>query len=819
MRARARGLFAIVLPATTAMAVIVSGAPPAQAASPGIISTVAGGPGRGLEHNVSQEANWVATAPDGSVYVSDVQGVVREFNDTSTWERAIAGVGVATGYGGDGGLATRARLGLLGGLALDKDQNVLVADNSNNRVRMIAATSGTFYGIAMTAGDIYTVAGDGSIGFSGDGGPATSAELSGPQSVAAGAAGNLVISDTDNERVRVVAAASGTFYGIAMTAGDIYTVAGDGRFGFAGDRGPATSAELADPQGVTVDPAGNLIIADSFNDRIRVVAATSGTFYGIAMTAGDIYTVAGDGTAAFAGDGGPATAAELYFPNATAVDGAGNLVIADYFNNRIRVVAAKSGTFYGQAMTAGDIYTVAGTGNPGFSGDGGPATAANLGFPSSVAVDRAGNLVISMPYTGRVRVVAVKSGTDYDQAMTAGDIYTVAGTGLLFESGNTGKTLNAELSSPSSIAVDPSGSGAGNYALLDYGEVRLVAAGSGTFFGQSMSAGRIYGIAGNGRPGYTGDGGPATAARVGAPPGGVAFDGAGNVLLADAANNRIRVIAATSGTFYGQSMTRADIYTVAGDGTAGFSGDGGPAAGAELNSPDSVTADANGNTVIADTGNNRVRVVAAASGTFYGVTMTAGHIYTVAGTGSAGFSGDGGPATAAMLRTPTSVVTDAAGNLVIADSGNNRIRVVAAASGTFYGVTMTAGGIYTVAGNGTYGFAGDGGPATAAELRDPLGVSVDGFGNLLIADTSNERVRLVAAASGTYYGQAVTAGDIVTVAGKGTLGFYGDSGPATSARLDYPEAAGVDASGNLLIVDSGNGRVREVTGQARQVNG
>src|SRR5216684_3528383 len=145
MRARARGLFAGMLPAAVAAAAIVSGAPPAQAAGPGTISTQAGGPGRGLVHNVAQEANWVATAPDGSVYVSDVQGVVRQFSDTSTWERAIAGVGVAIGYGGDGGLATRARLGYLGGVGLDQDQNVLVADTLNNRVRLIAATSGTFY--------------------------------------------------------------------------------------------------------------------------------------------------------------------------------------------------------------------------------------------------------------------------------------------------------------------------------------------------------------------------------------------------------------------------------------------------------------------------------------------------------------------------------------------------------------------------------------------------------------------------------------------------------------------------------------------------
>jgi hypothetical protein len=818
MRTRARGLFAGMLPAAAAMMAIVCGAPPAEGAtSPGVISTQAGGPGRGLVHNVAQEANWVATAPDGSVYVSDVQGVVRQFNDTSTWEKAIAGVGVATGFGGDGGLATRARLGDLGGVGLDQDQNVLVADTSNDRIREIAAMSGTFYGVTMTAGHIYTVAGDGLTGFAGDGGPATSAQLSHPGAVTVDGAGNLVISDTGNGRIRLVAATSGTFYGKPMTAGHIYTVAGGGTGGL-GDGGPATAAGLADPAGVTVDSAGNLIIADSFNNRVRVVAATSGTLYGVAMTAGDIYTVAGTGTAAFSGDGGPATSAELFFPNATAVDSAGNLIIADFDNYRVRVIAATTGTFYGRAMIAGDIYTVAGTGNTGFSGDGGPATAANLSIPSSVAVDRSGNLVISLPYVGRVRVVAVKSGTFYDQQMTAGDIYTVAGNGLIFESGNTGKALDAETDAPSSIAVDGSGNGAGNYALFDYGEVRLVAANAGTFFGQAMSPGRIYGIAGNGRPGYTGDGGPATTARVGQPPGGVAFDGSGNLVIADAGNNRIRVVPAASGTFYGQAMTLAHIYTVAGNGTTGFAGDGGPAASAELNAPGAVTVDAAGNLVIADTHNNRIRVVAATSGTFYAQAMIAGDIYTVAGNGSSGYSGDGGPATAAALNVPASVAIDSAGNLVIADSENNRIRVVAASSGTFYGQAMTAGDIYTVAGNGTFGFAGDAGPATAAEMRDPTGVTVDGSGNLLISDSLNQRVRLVAVTSGTYYGTAVTGGDIVTVAGNGVAGFRGDSHQASSAELNSPQATAVDGSGNLLIVDTGNGRVREVIGQLPAAN-
>src|SRR5206468_7471622 len=161
-------------------------------------------------------------------------------------------------------------------------------------------------------------------------------------------------------------------------AKDIYTVAGNGTSGYTGDGGPATAAELNAPGSLAVDGSGNLVIADAGNNVIRVVAETSGTFYGQAMTAGDIYTVAGNGTPGFAGDGGPATSGELSTPGQVAVDGSGNLVIADFGNSRIRVVAAASGTFYGQAMTAGDIYTVAGNGTAGFSGDQGAATAAKL---------------------------------------------------------------------------------------------------------------------------------------------------------------------------------------------------------------------------------------------------------------------------------------------------------------------------------------------------------------------------------------------------------------------------------------------------------
>jgi hypothetical protein len=672
---------------------------------------------------------------------------------------------------------------------------------------VVAAATGTFYGQAMTAGDIYTVAGNGGFGFSGDGGPATSAELHHPHAITVDGAGNLVIGDTDNERVRVVAAATGTFYGQAMTAGDIYTVAGDGTEGFSGDGGPATSAELAGPLRVAVGTGGNLLIADVDNERVRVVAAATGSFYGQAMTAGDIYTVAGAGSRGFSGDGGPATSAELDFPAGLAVDGAGNLVIGDTGNERVRVVAAATGSFYGQAMTAGDIYTVAGDGTEGFSGDGGPATAAELGNMSAVTVDGAGNLVIAD--IGRVRVVAAATGSFYGQAMTAGDIYTMAGTGGPGFSGDGAQAARAQLHGPEGVASD----GAGNMVIADAGNnrVRVVAAATGTFYGKAMTARDIYTVAGAGGPGFSGDGARATRAELNGP-GDVALDAAGNLVIADTGNNRVRVVAAATGTFYGKPMTAGDIYTVAGGGTAGL-GDGGPGTGAELSTPGAVAVDGAGNLVIADSDDNRVRVVAARTGSFYGKAMTAGDIYTVAGNGTEGFSGDGGPATKAELSVAGSVAVDGAGNLVIADTGNNRLRVVAARTGTFYGKAMTAGDIYTVAGNGTDGSSGDGGPAAKAGLGDVGGVTADGTGNLVISDQDgfSQRIRVVAARTGSFYGQAMTARDIYTIAGGATAGFSGDGGAATAAELYQPVGLALDNAGNLVIADSGNNRVRMVT--------
>jgi hypothetical protein len=283
---------------------------------------------------------------------------------------------------------------------------------------------------------------------------------------------------------------------------------------------------------------------------------------------------------------------------------------------------------------------------------------------------------------------------------------------------------------------------------------------------QSGYTGIIGTVAGSGTPGSSGDGGLATAAQLNRPTG-VAVDSLGNFYFADYSNFRIRKVSAAG-----------VISTVAGNGTAGFSGDGGLATAAQLDRAIDVAVDSLGNLYIADSNNNRIRKVSAT-----------GIISTVAGSGTAGFNGDGGLATAAQLNGPVDVAVDALGNLYVADANNNRIRKVSA-----------AGIISTVAGNGTAGFGGDGGLATAAQLNGPQFGAVDALGNLYIADFGNKRIRKVSA-----------AGIISTVAGNGTTGFSGDGGLATAAQLDRPQCVAIDAAGTLYIADFGNNRVRKVT--------
>ena len=333
---------------------------------------------------------------------------------------------------------------------------------------------------------ITTVAGAGGAGFTGDNGQATSAELNLPKGVAIDAAGNMYIVDESNSRIRKV-----------NTSGVITTIAGTASYGFNGDNGPATAATLYTPAGMSIDAAGNLIIADEDNFCIRKI-----------NTAGIITTIAGmGGSAGFTGDGGQATAAKLIRPYAAQYDAAGNLYITDTQNNRIRKV-----------NTSGIITTIAGNGTAGFAGDNGQATAAELNGPDALAFDPAGNLYIADVANIRIRMVN-----------TAGIISTYAGTGVAGYNADGIAATAAQLNNPCGVVVD----GAGNLYIGDGNNNRIRKV--------TKSTGIISTIAGTGAAGFGGDGGPATAALLHLPVG-MAFDANGSLYFAEATNNRIRKI-------------------------------------------------------------------------------------------------------------------------------------------------------------------------------------------------------------------------------------------------------------------------------------
>ena len=624
----------------------------------------------------------------GNVYfTSTPQNMVFKLDGTGLLTR-VAGTGVP-GFAGDGGPAVDAQLNQPIGLALDGSGNLYIADSSNNRVREVSASgnittlagsgncctlgdggiaaSAWLYGptgVAIDAsGNIYisdqynqrvrmvnpggtisTLAGNGTGGYSGDGGQATSAMLSYPTGIAVDASGNVYIADTNNSRIRKV------------SGGLITTFAGNGSPGYSGDGVQATRTELSYPRGVMVAPSGNVFIADSSSGRIREVSS-----------GGVISTVAG-GNCCSLGDGGSATAAWLNWPNAMGVDGAGNLYIADSNNLRIREVS-----------TIGFISTIAGGGN---GGDNGPAPFASFASPQAMVADGFGNIYVADSTGNRVREISA-----------GGAITTVAGNGLSGFSGDGGPATSASLSTPSGLAVDTSG----NLYIADSGNQRIrKVSTAGTI---STFAGTYYG--------YSGDGGPATSAAL-AYPRGIAFDSMGDLYIADSNNSRIRKV-----------WTSGIITTVAGNGSSGFSGDGGAAVSVELNNPQAVALDHNGNLYIADSSNYRIREVG-----------TNGNINTVAGTGTYGYSGDGGPATGAQIMYPIALLVNGAGNLYFADGNNNRIRVVSA-----------NGNIDTAAGNGSSGYTGDGGEGVLAALNNPSGLAIDGSGRIYIADSNNRAIR------------------------------------------------------------------------------
>ena len=683
---------------------------------------------------------------------------------------------------GDGGLAVNASLNLnaFGGgvVEVDGEGNLLIADSGNHRIRQI-----------NEAGIIATVAGSGNPSLSGDGGPALGAGINFPMSATIDGQGNIIIADSSNNCVRRVDAVTGL----------MSTIAGTGDYNFSGDDGPATQAAIAQPTSVAVDSEGSIFIVDSGNNRIRRIDPQTGI----------ISTAVGTGDFGFDGDGGPADQAQLalLFAGAIRIADDDDLLIADTFNNRIRRVDSDTNI----------ITTVAGIGPTGsfngtFDGDDGPATQAALNVPIALALDEDQNLFLADLGNNRVRRVDAEtgiittvagngenSGGDGGPALDAGLVpcgIVVDGFGNLYIS-DDGQNLIREVDAETGIITTIGGGGGdlgdnrpaimANLSLQDTSGIALDQQGNIYFADDGnhrirkvdIQTGIITTVAGNGRNGYSGDGGPAIQASLN-DPSGMAVDQAGNILIADSSNSVIRRVDARTGI----------ITTVAGNGGFDFDGDGGPALEATLNFPTDVEADQLGNIYVADSNNNRVRKVDARTG-----LMT-----TVVGSGPAGepvSSGDGGLATQARLRYPRSVLIDREGNLFVADREAGRIRRVDASTGI----------IRTVAGGGDDD--ADNVPATEAQLFGPHRMAMDGAGNLFIAEAYASRIRRVDAQTGL----------VSSFSGFGIPGYSGDEGPADQAMLASPQGVAIDKLGNVVILDTGNNAIRTVKEGAAPAGG
>ena len=586
----------------------------------GIINTVVGngtcgfsgdnGPATAAELNFPQG---IAFDPSGNLFIADINNnVIRRVDATTKVITTYAGTG-ATGSTGDGGPASQATFEFPQGVGTDANGNLFIVDSGNNKIRRVDVGTQV----------ITTVVGTGVFNYTGDGGLATAATMQAPGDVIVDSAGNLYIADSGNAVVRKVTASTGI----------ITTIVGNHGFGFGGDGGPALSATLTNPFGLTLDPAtGNLWIADYQNNRIRLYTPANG----------QISTAVGNG---LVGDTGLATSASLYDPRSPALDAEGNLYIVDTSNSRIRVVNA----------TTQVISTLVGNGIPcpqpqETCGDNGPATSASISVPRTVTVEPSGTLLVAD--SGDQRIRQVVNGT----------ITTIAGTGAQcgnptpLPCGDGGLATEASLNDPRGIVVDSNG----NIFFVDAQDNRVRRIDAQTQIITTVAGNGPDGNAGLCVPGsaenISGDGGPAINALLNCPLG-LDIDAHDNLFVSDTQNNRVREINATTQI----------ITTVAGSGTtAGFGGDNGPATSATLNFPNRVSVNGAENFFISDTDNNRIRRV----------DGTSGIITTFVGNGAFAFAGDGGPALSASLANPTGVVVDNQGDMFVGDLFNNRIRLV-----------------------------------------------------------------------------------------------------------------------------------------------
>jgi trimeric autotransporter adhesin len=737
---------------------------------------------------------WKAVADGaGNLYLSDITNNIIQKIDAKT--RIISLVGGAattvcagaTDTVGDGCPATQATFKSPDELTFDPFGNLVIADAGNNRIRSIDLQTGNVTSIAGTGVTATSIPSNTSPKV------ASASALSQPVGVAFDAAGNLYISNATKSSVALVVAVNGA---IVPDQSLMYNLAGSGANGKSVDPGPATSSIMNNPRGLSIDAVGNVIVPDYGNAIVRKI--TSPFENGMLNLANAVIsTIAGTGTKGTTGDGGRATAATVGSIQDAALDYAGNIYLPQYASPNVYIRILNPST--------GIINTLSGTGANGNTGDNGPTRLAAVSGAVGVSADRYGRIFI-VGYAGspgNVRVASTNANFPLEavggssasqniiaqatQAITLQSATVSPAAAPEFTIGTlSGCTigsplaLNAYCTVPVSFQPLAAGMRTAQLQLTDSNSVTATIGltGIGVAPAVVFSSSVISTIAGTGTAGTTGVTGPAISAQLSAPRGGM-FDSFGNLYFADSGNNLIRKIDHITGA----------ISTVAGTGTSGFAGDAAAATSAQLNGPTNVVLDAAGDLYIADSGNNRVRFV----------DVNSGLISTIAGTGTAGFGGDSGLATAAILNDPQGLALDLAGNVYVADTGNHAVRRF----------NPKGGAIVSIAGTGTAGYSGDAGPASFAALNSPAAIALDLNGNIFIADSGNSVVRVIS-----------PLGQISTYAGqRGSNANAGDGGAATSASLLNPSDVTADAAGDVYIASGGEVRMVNATGIISTVAG